>query len=440
MADTRTQHSRNSRLAAVIRVSSGNFLEMYDFFVFAYYASAIGRAFFPHGSNFVSLMAAFMTFGVGFLMRPLGALVLGAYIDRKGRRAGLIVTISIMAIGTLTMALVPGYQTIGLLAPIIIVLGRLLQGFSAGAELGGVSVYLSEIATPGNKGFYVSWQSASQQVAVILVAVLGVGLSVALPPEQMNLWGWRVPFIIGCMILPFVFMLRRSLAETEAFTARRRHPTTAEIFATMAANWQLLVIGMLLVTMTSVSFYLVTAYTPTYGAEVLHLGRTDALVVTLCIAVWNLVWIPIAGAVSDRIGRRTLLMISTVLTILTAYPVLSWLVDAPSFSRLLAAELWLAFVYAIYNGAIIVYLTEIMPESVRTTAFSLAYNLATATMGGFTPAICTALIHATGNRAIPGAWMSFAALLALVATLIMGRREKASGGVVSTWQHKQEPT
>jgi MFS family permease len=416
--------SRQSKLAAVIRVSSGNFLEMYDFFVFAYYASAIGRAFFPHGSNFASLMAAFMTFGAGFLMRPLGAIVLGSYTDRRGRRAGLLLTISIMAIGTLTMAFVPGYQTIGLLAPIIIVLGRLLQGFSAGAELGGVSVYLSEIATPGNKGFYVSWQSASQQVAVILVAVLGVGLSIALPPEQMDAWGWRIPFLIGCMILPFAIFLRRSLAETEAFTSRRA-PSSAEVFRTMAANWQLLLIGMLLVSMTSVSFYLVTAYTPTFGNTVLHLTRLEALVVTLFVAIWNLIWIPIAGAISDRTGRRALLIASTVLTILTAYPAMSWLVGAPSFSRLLVTELWLAFVYSVYNGAIIVYLTEIMPESVRTTAFSLAYNLATATMGGFTPAICTALIHVTGNRAIPGAWMSCAAVLALGATLLLGRRRWA---------------
>lgn len=415
------QLSRQSKVSAVLRVSCGNFLEMYDFFVFAYYASAIGRAFFPHGSEFAMLMSSLMTFGVGFLMRPLGAIVLGAYIDRRGRRAGLILTLAVMSVGTLTMALIPGYQTIGLFAPVIIVIGRLLQGFSAGAELGGVSVYLSEIATPGNKGFYVSWQSASQQVAVILVASLGVGLSLLLRPEDMDAWGWRIPFLIGCMILPFVFLLRRSLAETDEFLARRHHPTHGEIFATLMANWRLLLLGMLLVTMTSVSFYLITAYTPTFGNAVLKLGSLDALIVTLCVAVSNLILIPLAGALSDRTGRRPLLVASTVATLLTAYPVMLWLVAAPSFERLLMVELWLSFMYAIYNGTIIVYLTEIMPESVRTTAFSLAYNLATATVGGFTPAICTALIHYTGNRAMPGAWMSFAAAMALVATLLVGK-------------------
>src|ERR1700753_3556571 len=171
---------RKDQIMSVIRVSSGNFLEMYDFFVFGYYASAIGKAFFPTGSEFAQLMLAFMTFGAGFLMRPLGAVVLGAYVDHHGRRAGLLLTLVLMAIGTLSIALVPGYATLGVLAPVIVVIGRLIQGFSAGVELGGVSVYLSEIATPGHKGFYVSWQSGSQQVAVILVASLGVGLSLPL--------------------------------------------------------------------------------------------------------------------------------------------------------------------------------------------------------------------------------------------------------------------
>src|SRR5438445_8936080 len=165
---------KNSKIRAVVRVSLGNFLEMYDFMVFGYYAAAIGRAFFPTQNEYASLMLSFMTFGTGYLMRPLGAIVLGAYIDHHGRRRGLLLTLGLMSIGTLSVAAVPGYETLGLFAPILVVLGRLLQGLSAGAELGGVSVYLSEIATPGNKGFYVSWQSASQQLAVAFAALLGV--------------------------------------------------------------------------------------------------------------------------------------------------------------------------------------------------------------------------------------------------------------------------
>ena len=167
--------NRVAKVKAVIRVGAGNFLEMYDFMVFGYYAAAIGRTFFPKSSEFASLMLSLATFGVGFLMRPLGALVLGAYLDRKGRRTGLMVTLGLMAVGTVSIALMPGYESIGMLAPLLVVLGRLVQGFSAGVELGGVSVYLSEIATPGHKGFYVSWQSASQQCAVIFAALIGLG-------------------------------------------------------------------------------------------------------------------------------------------------------------------------------------------------------------------------------------------------------------------------
>src|SRR6202165_986 len=169
-----TDIERRAKIKAVIRVASGNFLEMYDFMVFGYYAAAIGKTFFPSDNAFLSLMMSLATFGVGFLMRPLGAVVLGAYIDRHGRRRGLILTLALMSVGTISIACLPGYATIGLLAPILIVIGRLLQGFSAGVELGGVSVYLSEIATPGHKGFYVTWQSASQQVAVMFAALLGV--------------------------------------------------------------------------------------------------------------------------------------------------------------------------------------------------------------------------------------------------------------------------
>src|ERR1700760_1736129 len=212
---------RRQLIWSVVRVSSGNFLEMYDFFVFCYYASAIGKTFFPSGSEFAQLMFAFMTFGAGFLMRPLGAVFLGAYVDHYGRRAGLMLTLGLMAVGTLSIAVVPGYAAIGVAAPVIVVLGRLIQGFSAGVELGGVSVYLSEIATPGHKGFYVSWQSGSQQIAVIFVALLGVWLSALVPPEEMTAWGWRIPFLVGCMIVPLIFILRRALEETEDFLQRQ---------------------------------------------------------------------------------------------------------------------------------------------------------------------------------------------------------------------------
>ena len=413
-----TPSDRNSKIWSVIRVSSGNFLEMYDFMVFGYYATAIGNVFFPSGNPFLSLMLSLMTFGAGFLMRPLGAIVLGAYTDRHGRRAGLLLTLGLMSVGIFSIACMPGYATIGLLAPLLVLVGRLLQGFSAGMELGGVSVYLSEIAPPGHKGFYVSWQSGSQQVAVMFAALIGVVLSSVLPPDKMSLWGWRVPLLLGCVIVPFLFRLRRSLQETDEFVARKRRPSTSEILRSLTANWKIVVIGTMMVTMTTVSFYMITAYTPTFGNAVLHLANIDSLIVTLCVGASNLFWLPVMGALSDRIGRRPLLFACTILMLLTAYPTMLWLVRDPSISKLLTVELWLSFIYGSYNGAMVVFLTEIMPVDVRTTGFALAYSLATAIFGGFTPAISTYLIHFTGNRAVPGLWLSFAAACGLIAALL----------------------
>ena len=399
---------------------------MFDFFLFGFYASYIAKAFFPSNSEFASLMLTFMTFGAGFLMRPLGAVILGSYVDRVGRRKGLIVTLAIMAVGTVLIAFVPGYLTIGLLAPVLVLIGRLLQGFSAGVELGGVSVYLSEMAPPNQKGVYVSWQSGSQQVAIIAAAIIGYVLNTTLMPQAMSDWGWRIPFFIGSLIVPFIFVIRRSLQETEAFLARKHHPTMSEIFNSIVSNWWIVLAGMLLVVMTTVSFYLITVYTPTFGKNVLKLSITDSLIVTFCVALSNLFWLPVMGAVSDRVGRRPVLLGFTILTILTAYPAVSWLVSNPSFERMLIAELWLSFLYGSYNGAMVVALTEVVPASVRTVGFSLCYSLATALFGGFTPAISTALIEMTGDKAAPGLWMTFAAVCGLVATLMIYRRGEAN--------------
>src|SRR5258707_6396683 len=373
-----TPAERKSKVWSVVRVSSGNFLEMYDFMVFGYYAATIGKAFFPSNSAFGSLMLSLMTFGAGFLMRPLGALVLGAYTDRHGRRAGLLLTLSLIATGYLSIAFMPGYPTIGILAPLLVVFGRLLQGFSAGMELGGVSVYLSEIATPGHKGFYVSWQSGSQQIAVMFAASVGVILNSILAPEKMQQWGWRVPLLLGCLIIPFLFRLRRSLAETDEFLARKHRPGISEILHSLKNNWVIVLVGTFMVTMTTVSFYMITAYTPTFGNSVLHLASSDSLVVTLCVGASNLFWLPIMCALSDTVGRRPLLLGCTILMLITAYPAMLWLVKEPSFARLLGVELWLSFIYGSYNGAMVVFLTEIMPLEVRTSGFALAYSLAAA--------------------------------------------------------------
>ncbi|CAH0296794.1 Proline/betaine transporter [Massilia sp. Bi118] len=420
-----------SQFSTILRVISGNFLEMFDFFLYGFYATYIAKTFFPSGNEYVSLMMTFVTFGAGFLMRPLGAVILGSYIDRIGRRKGLILTLAIMAFGTVLIAFVPGYDTIGMLAPLLVLTGRLLQGFSAGVELGGVSVYLAEMAPPGRKGFYVSWQSASQQAAIMAAALIGFLLNQWMAPAVIGAWGWRIPFFIGCSIIPVVFIIRSSLQETAEFKARRHHPSFREVLRSIADNWRLVLLGMMLVVMTTVSFYLITVYAPTFGKSVLHLSAAESLLVTFCVGLSNFIWLPVMGALSDRIGRWPLLVVFTVLPILSAHPVLSWLVHDPSFAHMLAAELWLSFMYASYNGATVVALTEIMPPEVRTVGFSLAYSLATAIFGGFTPVVSTWLIQFTGDKAAPGYWMAAAAACGLVAALML-YRPWANARVVSS--------
>lgn len=423
--------TRREQIKSVFIVSSGNFLEMYDFMVFGYYAPAIAKTFFPSQNEYISLLLTLMTFGAGFLMRPVGAIVLGAYVDKHGRRKGLLLTLALMALGTLAIAVMPGYETIGIMAPILILISRLIQGLSAGVEVGGVSVYLSEIATPGNKGFYVAWQSASQQLAVVFASVVGLVAGSYLSPAEMTDWGWRIPFFIGCGLIPFLVVIRRLLEETPAFLAQKHRPTLSETFASMASNWRLVFGGMMMATMTTVFFYMITAYTPTYGSKVLSLTARDSLFVSMCVGFANFILLPTMGALSDRIGRAPLLLGCSLLAIATGYPMLNWLVSDPSFERLLTVQLYFALVYASYNGAMIVFLTEIMPAHVRTSGFSLAYSLATALFGGFTPAICTYFIEVTGDRAIPGAWLSVAGLCGFLSTLILTWRRRNAGRVTA---------
>ncbi|WP_375393229.1 tricarballylate/proton symporter TcuC [uncultured Sphingomonas sp.] len=411
--------ARTGRAADVVRVASGNFVEMYDFMVFGYFADAIGAAYFPGGSQLATLLKALATFGAGFLMRPLGAVVLGAFTDRHGRRAGLLLTLALMSVGIVTLAFTPGYGTIGVAAPLLVLAGRLLQGFSAGAELGNVSVYLAEIAPPGRRGFYVAWQSASQQVAVVTAAVIGVALHAALAPAQVADWGWRVPLALGCAVVPVLFLLRRHLRESDAFAARDHVPTLAEIGGGLREAWRAVLGGVGLVLMTTVSFYMITVYTPTFG-KLLHLPERATLWVTAAVGASNLVWLPLMGALSDRIGRKPILIACTASAILTAYPAMAWLAGAPSVARLVAVELWLSALYGSYNAAMVVRLTEVVPAAVRASGFSLAYSLATA-VGGFTPFIVTWLIARTGNPAIPGAWLGLAAALSLAAALFAHR-------------------
>lgn len=412
---------------AILRVCSGNFLEMYDFAVYGFYASFIAQVFFPSDNQFISIMMSFMAFGVGFLMRPIGAIVLGMYMDRHGRKKGLLITLTLMAIGTLSIAATPSYAQIGILAPIIVVIGRLLQGFSAGAELGGVSVYLAEIAPKNKKGFYVSWQSGSQQVSTIVAGLFGVGLHYVFGDLVVSEWGWRIPFVFGCLVVPFLFVIRRTLQETPDFQARLAKSTKkpAEMLVNILKNWKIMGLGSLFVMMTTVNFYFITTYTPTFASSVLNLSRLDSFIITAIIGASNLFWLPVMGAMSDKVGRKPILVTMSILSILSAYPAMYFLVHHITFYNLVIVELWFSFIYGSYNGAMVVALSEIMPPSVRALGFSLAYSLAVAIFGGFTPVISTFFIEITHNKAMPGIWLSIAGLCSLFATLMLFGKKTA---------------
>ena len=418
-----------SRIGAILRATSGNFLEQFDFFLFGFYAKPIADAFFPSANETAALLNAYGVFWLGAMMRPVGAIVLGAYIDRIGRRKGLIVTLSLMALGTVVITLCPSYAAIGIAAPIIVLLGRLIQGFSAGVELGGVSVYLSEIATPGNRGFYTSFQSSSQQVAIFVAAIIGFILSEVMTGDTFldsmgGIAKWRIPFFIGCLIIPVIFFLRRTLEETPEFLAMKKHPTASEVFASAIANWRIVILGMMIAVLTTTTFYFITVYAPGFGKE-LKLSASDTLLVTLLVAVTNFFWNPVGGAVSDRIGRKPVLLTIAALSFLTAYPALHWLAAAPTFGKLLAVQMMFSFYFGVYSGTMLGCLVEIVPAHVRTTCFSIAFALAAGLFGTFTPFASTWLINKTGDKASPACWLMFGAALGIIAALTVYRGGKA---------------
>src|SRR5215510_1013687 len=412
-----TPEQRKEKMKAVIRAGTGNFLELYDFLVYAYFATYIARAFFPTQNEFMSLMLALGTYGVASIARPFGAILLGSYMDRHGRRKGLLVTLSLMAVGTASLAFTPSYDTIGILAPIIITAGRIIQGFSIGVEAGGVNVYLAEIATPKNRGFYCSWQGSSQALGVMAATGLGAFLTATLTMEQMASYGWRIPLIVGCAIIPILFWLRRSLQETEYFEKSTHARSTWEILYILLEHWVVLTIGVMLTILNTTMFYFVNTYTPTYGMRALQLEPLGTFMVALVVGTVSFILLPIGGIVSDRLGRFPTLVGVPALVLATSYFSMAWLDAAPSFERLLLVELWLAALYAMYAGTLVPFLTEIIPGKARSSGYSIILSLANGLFGSFTPAIATFMIEMTQDRASPAIWLSACAALSLLGSL-----------------------
>ncbi|MFZ4286443.1 MFS transporter [Variovorax sp. HJSM1_2] len=402
----------------------GNALEWFDLVVYGFFAVTIAKLFFPTGDDTVSLLLTLGTFGVSFFMRPLGALVLGVYADKVGRKAALMFSIALMTIGTLMIAAMPTYEAIGLWAPAGIVLARMIQGFSAGGEFGSATAFLAEYA-PKRRGFYASWQGASQGMTTLLAAAFGAVLNNQLSPEQMQSWGWRIPFIFGLLIAPVAYYIRKHVDETPEFLAAKAEMRTravhsaplAETFANQKERL-LLVIGA--VVLGTVSSYLIL-YMPTFAVKQLGLPASTAFTAIIATGVVQTVFNPIVGHLSDKWGRTGLMLTAAVLFGVLVYPVFHWLSANPSFYAMLAVQIFIGLMAVVYFGPLPALLTEMFPTQARTTGMSLGYNIAVTIFGGFAPFIIAWLISATGNVLAPSFYVMGAAVISIVALLRIRR-------------------
>jgi MFS transporter, MHS family, proline/betaine transporter len=402
---------RTRQWNAVIAASIGNALEWFDFVVYGFFAITIARLFFPAADEGTSLLVALATFGVTYFMRPLGAIVLGDYADRHGRKAAFSLTIVLMTLGTGIIALAPTYAAIGLWAPILIVLARCIQGFSAGGEFGAATAFLAE-QHPERRGFFASWQFASQGLTTVLATAFGAVLAAALSVEQMDSWGWRIPFLFGLLIGPVGYYLRSHVEETAEF--RSTHVRRAPLREAFLEGKKRLLISFGAVVLCTVAMYTIL-FLPTYAVRQLGLPASGSFLATLLNGSLQMVLIPVVGAWSDRHGRLPLTFCAAIALLLGIYPLFAWLAAAPTLENLLIFQAIIGVLAAGYMGALPALMAELFPTSMRTTGLSVAYACGVAVFGGFAPAINAWLIEATGNILAPSFYLMAAALISLAA-------------------------
>ncbi|WP_321900762.1 MFS transporter [Paraburkholderia tropica] len=403
-----------SRAQLIVAATLGNALEFFDFTVYSFFALTIGKLFFPTMSSYGQLLASVATFGVGFVMRPLGGVVIGAYADRAGRKPAMTLTIFLMALGCTLIGLAPTYAQIGLAAPVIIVFARLLQGFSAGGEVGASTTLLIEAGTPANRGLLGSMQFASQGVGVSLGALTAAVLTTCLTPAALMSWGWRVPFLLGIAIAPIGMWIRRRIDEQAAprahhdanaqmKSAQTKNAARAPVLAVLRDHGARAALGTLLTIGSTVTAYVVTFYMPTYAIHELKVPAPTALLAGLVSGVVTFLVGPLAGWLSDRLSRRALIFWPRVAVVVLIYPAFLWLSSAPDAARLLITVGGLSALLALQAAPSITMLPEMFPRAVRATGMAIVYSIGVAIFGGFAQAIATWLIKATGNLLAP-AW------------------------------------
>ncbi|MEW2395151.1 MFS transporter [Streptomyces sp. NPDC046862] len=407
---------------AIAAATIGNALEWFDLALYALLATYIGRTFFPSDDAGVQLVQTYAVFGITYLIRPIGGLLLGAYADRCGRKKALMLSIRLMVAGTLLMAFMPGYATLGIVAPLGIVVARLLQGFAAGGEFGAATSFLVE-QNAGRKGFLGSFQFASQGLSTLMAAGFAAGLTAVLSDAQMTSWGWRVPFVFGLLIGPVGYFVRRYVEESPAMAeaAGEQAPRSRSVvLSVFRDHWGgLLVAGGVLIVSTALNFIL--QYLPTFGIK--ELGLDDslsyvALFITGAILTFGT---PVVGLLADRYGRLRIMLPSALLIGAAAIPLFHWLTASPSFLTLTLCMTVLGLLKAAYFGALPSVMSDVFPARARATGLSFSYNTTVAVFGGFTPTIAAALVTATGSQVSPAYYLLAVALLSVTA-LVAGAR------------------
>ena len=411
--------------AAVI----GNALEWYDFVIYGFMTVIISRLFFPAESEYASLLIAMATFGVGFFMRPVGGVLIGLYADRRGRKAALQLIILLMTIATAMIAFAPTYAAIGIAAPAIMVLARLLQGAATGGEFASATAFLIESAPPERRGFFGSLQMVGQSIAALTGATAGMLVTQGLTPEQIDDWGWRLPFLFGLLIGPVGFWMRRHLSETEEFVAASQDDTQhLGLMAVLREHLRDVLVCFGLVVSATIMFYVVLIYMPTYAKTQLNIPLKDAFTAQVAGLIFLTVLIPLFGILSDRIGRRAVLMLAALLYLVLTYPMMAWMLAEPSLIRLAVMQVALCSAIAVGFGAISTALAEQFPVRQRSTGLALAYNMAVMIFGGFAQLIVTWLIKATGSLLAPSFYVMFGATVGLVAAYFINDQRKPAEG------------
>ena len=407
-----TQTPAARRRHAVISATIGNALEWFDIIVFGFLAITISKLFFPAKDELTSLLMTVATFGVSFFVRPIGAVVLGIYADRAGRKAALSLSMLMMTVGTLSIAFAPTYASIGPWATLVIVVSRVTQGFSAGGEFGSSTTFLLEHTPEEERGFYASWQVSSQGLTAVLAALFGM-LVTLLPVDAQLSWGWRVPFLFGALIGPVGFYIRRKVDETPQFVDEVQK--TTRVAPRFGSGLGGLVPATGLIVLSTIGSYVLLLYMPTYAIRQLHLPPSLAYYSVMAAGLVQFVLSPCFGALADRIGAARVMAPGALLVGLGIYPALVFIDAAPSVMRLVSMQFVLGIGLAAYFAPVPALMGRLFPTASRTTGLSVSYSFAVTIFGGFAPFIVTWLIGKTGDNLSPAYYVAFGALVSLFA-------------------------